>query len=108
MAKREFMASYGPIHAAITGCLSALDPRHQIVELAERLAAHQGVTHFAISMRIFGKGDFFKGLKGGRDCRTRTAVRALGWFTKNWPADLDWPSDIPRPQAPDASTQDAA
>ncbi|SFI80581.1 hypothetical protein SAMN05216258_109239 [Albimonas pacifica] len=75
-----------------------MDQRQHIVSLAERMAAHQGVTHFAISMRIFGKGDFFKGLIDGRDCRTKTASRALSWFALNWPNDLEWPREIPRPK----------
>ena len=69
-----------------------------MITLATTLAAHDGVTHFAISMRALGKGDFFKNLMAGGDCRTTTAARVLSWFDENWPADLEWPRDIPRPQ----------
>jgi len=75
-----------------------MDQRAQIVTLAERMAGHLGVTHFAISMRAFGKGDFFKRLMDGRDCQTKTALRALGWFSENWPKDLPWPAEIERPK----------
>jgi len=68
-----------------------------LITLAETMAAHHGVTHFAVSMRALGKGDFFKKLLEGGDCRTATAARVLGWFDQNWPADLEWPRDIPRP-----------
>lgn len=68
-----------------------------LITLAETLAAHQGVTHFAISMRALGKGDFFKKLMAGGDCRTATAARVLAWFDASWPRDLDWPVGIPRP-----------
>ena len=71
-------------------------PRDLII-LAQTLAAHQGVTHFAISMRALGKGDFFQKLMAGRDCRTATAARVLAWFDQNWADDLEWPRDIPRP-----------
>lgn len=73
-------------------------PTH-LTTLALTLAAHQGVTHFAISMRIFRKGDFFHGFITGkkRDCQTKTAERVLAWFDANWPEDLAWPSDIARP-----------
>jgi hypothetical protein len=71
--------------------------RTALITLAETMAAHQGVTHFAISMRALGKGDFFKKLMAGGDCRTATAARVLSWFTDNWPADLEWPRDISRP-----------
>lgn len=71
-----------------------------LITLADTLAAHQGVTHYAISMRALGKGDFFKNLKAGRDCRTGTAAKLLTWFDQNWAEDLAWPRDIPRPAKP--------
>ena len=59
-----------------------MDQRHTLITLAETLAAHQGVTHFAISMRALGKGDFFRNMKEkGYDCRTRTAARLMAWFS---------------------------
>lgn len=74
--------------------------RTHLIELAQTLANHQGVTHFAISMRIFGKGDFFHNLiTKGWDCRTRTAERVMTWFDANWPVDLTWPKHIARPSA---------
>ncbi|NTT86893.1 hypothetical protein [Tabrizicola fusiformis] len=75
-----------------------MDTKSALLTLSEAMAAHQGVTHFAISMRLFGKGDFFKRLsRPGADCRTKTAALALEWFNQNWPADLEWPSSISRP-----------
>lgn len=74
-----------------------MEQKHALTTLAETMAAHQGVTHFAISMRALGKGDFFKKLLSGGDCRTTTAARVLAWFSENWPSDLEWPADIPRP-----------
>ena len=73
--------------------------RNALITLAEELASHQGVTHYAISMRALGKGDFFKKMiELGHDCRTRTAERLMHWFSDHWPdKELDWPADIPRP-----------
>lgn len=68
-----------------------------VLTLAETYAAHAGVTHWAVSMRIFGKGDFFAKLMKGADCRTRTEDRVLSWFAGHWPADLEWPDGIERP-----------
>ena len=68
-----------------------------LLTLASSLAAHQGVTHWAISMRIFGKGDFFRRLERGGNPRSDTYERTLKDFAELWPADLEWPSDIPRP-----------
>lgn len=77
---------------------AAMDQRTSLIALADALAAHQGVTHFAISMRALGKGDFFRNLKAGRDCRTTTAERVLAYFDAAWPdGDLAWPTGIHRP-----------
>lgn len=49
-----------------------MDQRRILINLAETLATHLGVTHFAISMRALGKGDFFKNMiEKGADCRPR-------------------------------------
>ena len=39
---------------------------------------------------------FFNRLAQGR-VTIRRAERALQWLSDHWPADLDWPSGIPRP-----------
>ena len=42
-----------------------------LLRLAELLSDDGNVTHWAISMRLFGKGDFFRNLKrGGKDPAT--------------------------------------
>jgi len=75
-----------------------MDQRHALITLSQTLASHRNVTHFAISMRALGKGDFFKRLIDGSDCRTATAARVLSWFSDNWPdQELEWPQHIPRP-----------
>jgi len=71
--------------------------RTNLIRLATDLASHQGVTHWAISMRLFGKGDFFKRLHDGGHPRSDTYEKALGHFSEFWPTDLEWPADIPRP-----------
>ncbi len=72
-------------------------PPQQLVALAETLADHQGVTHWAISTRLMGRGDFFAKLAAGADTRTSTYTRILGQFAAIWPGDLDWPAEVPRP-----------
>ncbi len=59
-----------------------MDMKHPLVTLSEALAAHQGVTHFAISMRAKGKGDFFKRLmRPGADCRTTACTKSGSSFS---------------------------
>lgn len=78
-----------------------METKHPLVTLAEALAAHQGVGHYAISMRIAGKGDFFKRLmRPGADCRRATFETMVAWFDLNWPADLAWPREVSRPRSP--------
>ena len=72
--------------------------RNILLRLAGHLAAHEGVTHWAISMRLFGKGDFFARLEKGGHPRSDTYEKALGLFSQAWPKDLEWPADIPRPK----------
>jgi hypothetical protein len=68
-----------------------------ILTLADTLGAHLGVTHWAISMRVSTKGDFIKKLRDGGDARTKTVSRVFELFSQQWPADLDWPNHVPRP-----------
>lgn len=75
-----------------------MDLKLTLLTLCDTLAAHLGVTHFAISMRALRKGDFFMKLRDpSRGCTLRTAENLMTWFDANWPADLEWPRDIPRP-----------
>ncbi|TDE40960.1 hypothetical protein [Antarcticimicrobium sediminis] len=68
-----------------------------LVQLADALAGYELITIDAVSARVLGKGDFFKRLKRGGDCRTETSERVLDWFDAVWPDDLDWACDLPRP-----------
>lgn len=69
----------------------------QIVSLSETLQNHEGIGHWAVSMRITSKGDFIHRLKNNADIRTGTYLAALQKFSDIWPDDLEWPADIPRP-----------
>lgn len=74
-----------------------MDQTQQLLTLCNLLSGHLARSHWTISVRIFGKGDFFKGLLSGGGCTVRTATKAFQWFADNWPADLAWPREIPRP-----------
>jgi hypothetical protein len=75
-----------------------MDHRTAIIHLSQSLSAHLNKSHWAISMRIFRKGDFFRKLEAGADCQIGTALKALQWFADNWPEDLDWPKGVYRPE----------
>lgn len=69
-----------------------------LVALAETLAHHENVTESAISMRVFGKGDFFQKFRTGRrkSINVDGWFAAMHWFDENWPSDLEWPRGIQR------------
>ncbi|MEQ5870215.1 hypothetical protein J4E08_09925 [Sagittula sp. NFXS13] len=69
-----------------------------LLRLATELSAHEGVTHWAISMRLFGKGDFFSRLEKGSHPRSDTYEKALGLLSQRWPEDLEWPKGVERPE----------
>lgn len=82
--------------------IPGMEHSHLIV-LAERLAHHLGRSEATVSNWIVGHARLFSRLREGRGTTVRTYHRALQWFSSNWPVDLVWPSDIPRPApaAPD-------
>ena len=58
---------------------------------------HQNITHWAVSYRIFKKGNFFINLIDGKSCTMKSYETAITWFDHHWPSDLTWPNHIPRP-----------
>ncbi len=82
--------------------------RANLLTLVRSLTAHEGVTHWAISMRLFGKGDFFSRLEKGANPRTDTYEKALTKFSEAWPDDLEWPIATPRPATRNPQSEDAS
>jgi len=69
-----------------------------LIQLADALGKHEGVTHWAISMRVTGRGDRIERLMNGGDVLTGTYEEIVREFSAVWPADLDWPRDVHRPR----------
>jgi hypothetical protein len=68
-----------------------------LITLVERYCAHVGRREATISNQIAGHARLFLRLREGFGCTVVTFKKALAWFDANWPEDLAWPSDIPRP-----------
>ncbi|MBN7785173.1 hypothetical protein JYP51_09600 [Ponticoccus gilvus] len=69
-----------------------------LVTLAERYALHVDRSEQTISNWITGThARLFTRLRAGLGCNAKTLTKAFQWFSDNWPDDLAWPSDIPRP-----------
>ncbi|MGK8234011.1 hypothetical protein ACLGGT_07485 [Roseovarius sp. MS2] len=71
----------------------------QIQALASSYSSHTGLKVSTLGVYAVNDGKFFLRLIGGYDCRTKTAQKVAEWFSDNWPTDLEWPRDIPRPSA---------
>ncbi|MBD3787214.1 MAG: hypothetical protein IE922_09625 [Sphingomonadales bacterium] len=71
----------------------------QLTNLANAYAAHRGLKLSTLGVYAVNDGKFFGRLAEGFDCRTKTAAKVAAWFAANWPSDLEWPRDIPRPAA---------
>lgn len=74
-----------------------MNPYKSLVEMADAYAGHKNLTHWRVSYLVRGDGGFFDRLSKGGGCTLKTASKVSQWFSDNWPHDLDWPADIPRP-----------
>ena len=68
-----------------------------LITLAETYTAFVNRSEATVSNQITTHARFFERIRAGKGCNFITFKKALAWFHENWPADLEWPSDIPRP-----------
>ena len=68
-----------------------------IMQLCEVYARRHGLSLSTVSTYAAAAGDFYARLRRGHDLTTRRAARVVQWFSDHWPADVDWPAEIPRP-----------
>ncbi|GAB1381355.1 hypothetical protein MASR1M49_42010 [Pararhodobacter aggregans] len=72
--------------------------------LIRQLAVHRNLATSTVSRLVTGSGDTLKRLER-RDATgtpvhrisTDRAARSMRALSELWPADLEWPRDIPRP-----------
>lgn len=75
-----------------------------LITLVQTLAVHTGRSEATLSNKAAGNATLFERLREGKGCNILTAEKVLNWFAANWPDDLEWPRDVPRP----SSKKDAA
>lgn len=68
-----------------------------LINLAAMYSSHSGLSSATVSTYAANDGKFFRRLDQGAGCTLKTAERVVEWFAANWPDDLEWPRDIPRP-----------
>lgn len=76
-----------------------------LVRLGEAYASHLDLELSTVSTYAANDGKWLAGLKGKASCTLRKADAVMEWFSDHWPAELEWPRDIPRPPK---SRKDAA
>ena len=68
-----------------------------LIQVAQILARHRGLKLTTISTYVANDGKLLTRLRDGHDITMRRHARILQWFSDQWPIDLPWPPDIPRP-----------
>jgi len=70
----------------------------QLLTLARLYTAHHGISLRQLGRRALqGNHKFFARLEAGDGVNTKSIARAGIWLVENWPPELAWPDDIPRP-----------
>lgn len=78
-----------------------IDPR-RIVTLVDILSAHVDRSELTLAKRADVHTRLVPRLRQGKGCTVGTYLKMMYWLDRNWPADLQWPTDVPRP-APDTT-----
>lgn len=75
-----------------------------ITLLIKTLAQAKGWEDSYAARRVTGSGDTLTRWEGGVRLTLDRAAKIMLNISEHWPADLDWPADIPRPN-PRATTK---
>ncbi len=68
-----------------------------LILLATTYGGHRGLSVATVGTYAALDGKFFRRLSEGAGCTFAKAARVTAWFDENWPADLEWPKEVPRP-----------
>lgn len=76
-----------------------------LISLAEQLSSHLDLSEQTLSNKAVGHARLFSRLRSGKGCTVATYHRVVAWFDANWPEDVAWPSDLPRPSTQQTSQE---
>lgn len=71
----------------------------QILTVADAYCEAKKLSRARVSTLVFNDGKKIDLIANGADLSTGKFESAMSWFSANWPADVDWPTGIPRPSA---------
>jgi hypothetical protein len=84
--------------AEAVACSSPMTLRDHLVLLGQRYAAHKGLRISTVGAYLFNEGNLFGRLRDGGDIMTGRYEFFISVFSTEWPADLEWPAEVPRPK----------
>lgn len=65
--------------------------------LVDAFAEARSIGDARISTFVFNDGSRIKELREGGEVGYRRLLRAIQWFSDNWPENARWPSGVKRP-----------
>lgn len=75
------------------------DLKRHLLTCAAALSAHRGQAVVTIARLATGDWRFFDRIESGCSFTARKYDAIMEWFAGNWPVNLTWPEDVPRPEA---------
>jgi hypothetical protein len=81
----------------ITDNRCAMTEIAHLLSLADAFIAATSIKEVTLSHRVFGDSKKLAAIRKGADITLGRFNAALEWFSLNWPADAEWPSEVARP-----------
>ena len=69
-----------------------------LLAVCDAFRSPSGLSESRLGTLTAGNPSFYPRLRTGASCTVKLYGRVLEWFSRNWPADLEWPPDVPRPE----------
>ena len=79
------------------------DLKRHLLDCAAVFAASRSLEMVTVARLAAGDWRFFERIEGGASFTARKYDSIMAWFSANWPAELDWPTEVPRPSAQEAA-----
>lgn len=70
--------------------------KRHLLSLADLYAGALEIGVTTVWRQAINDPAFQERLRSSNTITIRTYDRAVTWFDQNWPASLDWPSEVPR------------
>jgi hypothetical protein len=72
--------------------------REQLILVSDRFGDARKIGRQRVSTLVLNRGATLDLIAEGRsDLTTGVFERAMQWLSDHWPADTDWPDEVPRP-----------